>query len=112
MGSRLKPSRSYFTRNKMCPYGQFNLIDRLSSPPAPQKLARPNFFYFVEITFSRNVWCQTPVFILQILFLVRNMLGALNDTPFVDKNKIVINSLPWGNKNYKIKSSQPSHILW
>jgi hypothetical protein len=24
--------------------GQFNLIDRLSSPPAPQKLACPNFF--------------------------------------------------------------------
>jgi hypothetical protein len=34
------------------PLGQFNLIDRLSSPSAPQKLAHPNFFYFVKITFS------------------------------------------------------------
>jgi hypothetical protein len=33
------------------------------------------------------------------------MLGALNDTPFVDKNKIVIDSFSWGNKNYIIKSS-------
>jgi hypothetical protein len=35
------------------------------------------------------------------------MLGALNDTSFIDKNKIIINSFLWENKNYKIKSSQP-----
>jgi hypothetical protein len=29
------------------------------------------------------------------------MLGALNDTPFVDKNKIVINSFSFGKKNIK-----------
>jgi hypothetical protein len=40
------------------------------------------------------------------------MLGALNDTPFVDENKIVINSFSWGNKNYEIKSSNPSHIFF
>jgi hypothetical protein len=39
------------------------------------------------------------------------MLGALNDTPFVDKNKIVINSFSWRNKNYKIKYSHPPHIF-
>jgi hypothetical protein len=75
--------------------GQFNLIDRLSSPPAPQKLACPNFFYFVKITFSGKFWCPTPASIFQILFHiknVKNMLGALNDTSFVDKNKIFINS--------------------
>jgi hypothetical protein len=33
-------------------YGQFNLIDRLSSLPAPQKLARPHFWG--KITFSGN----------------------------------------------------------
>jgi hypothetical protein len=27
------------------------------------------------------------------------MLGVLNQHPFVDKNKIVINSFLWGNKN-------------
>jgi hypothetical protein len=40
------------------------------------------------------------------------MLGALNETPFVDKNRIVINSLSWGNKNYKMKSSHPPYIFW
>jgi hypothetical protein len=40
------------------------------------------------------------------------MLGALNDTPFVDKNKIVTNRFLGGDKNYKIKSSQPPHIFW
>jgi hypothetical protein len=40
------------------------------------------------------------------------LLGALNDTPFVDKNKIVINIVfLWGDKNYKIKSSHPPHIF-
>jgi hypothetical protein len=34
------------------------------------------------------------------------MLGALNDTPFIYKNKIVINSFSWENKNYKTKSIQ------
>jgi hypothetical protein len=95
-------------------YGQLNLIDRLS-PPVPQKLARPNFFYFVKITFPENFWCPTTVFIFQMLFPVRsikkNMLEALDETPFVDKNKIVINSFLWGNKNYKIKSSHPTHIF-
>jgi hypothetical protein len=35
----------------------------------------------------------------------------VNDTPFVDKNKIVINSFFLRNKNYKIKSSHPPHIF-
>jgi hypothetical protein len=41
-------------------YGQFNLTDRLSSPSAPQKLASPNFFYFVKITSSRSFRFPTP----------------------------------------------------
>jgi hypothetical protein len=53
--------------------GQFNLIGRLSSPPVPQKLALPIFFLFLEMTFSGKFWCPTAVFILQILFLVRNV---------------------------------------
>jgi hypothetical protein len=40
------------------------------------------------------------------------MLGALNDTHFVDENKIVINSFSFENKNYKIKSSYPPYIFW
>jgi hypothetical protein len=40
------------------------------------------------------------------------MLGALHNTPFVDIIKIVINSFSWGNKDYKIKSSQPPRIFW
>jgi hypothetical protein len=79
--------------------GQFNLIDRLSFPPAPQKMDYPNFFYFVKITFSGKFQCPTPVFIFEILLLVRNAkntLGALNDTPFVDTYKLVINSISLG----------------
>jgi hypothetical protein len=53
--------------------GQFNLIDRLSSLPTPQKLACPNSLYFVKITFSWKFWCPTPVFIFQMLFQVRNI---------------------------------------
>jgi hypothetical protein len=40
------------------------------------------------------------------------MLGALNDTPFVDKNKIAINNFLWGNINYKTKSFHTPHIFW
>jgi hypothetical protein len=40
------------------------------------------------------------------------MLGALNDTPFIDKNEIIINSFSLGNKNYKIKSSHLPQIFW
>jgi hypothetical protein len=40
------------------------------------------------------------------------MLEALYDTPFVDKNKIFINSFSWGDKNDEIKSSHPPHIFW
>jgi hypothetical protein len=76
-----------------CQLGQFNLIDRLSFPPAPQKLARPNFLKFSINYFFPKIWCPTPVFIFQILFWVKkpqeNMLGALNDTLFVDKNKVI-----------------------
>jgi hypothetical protein len=79
-----------------CELGQFNLIDRLSSPPAPQKLARPNFFYFAKITFSGKFWCPTLAFIFPILIQVRNVKNTykeqLNNTPFVDKHEIVINS--------------------
>jgi hypothetical protein len=66
-----------------------------------------NYFYFEKITISGEFWCPTLVFIFQNLFLVtnvkKNMLGALNDTPFVNKNKIVINSFSLGkNENYEI----------
>jgi hypothetical protein len=38
------------------------------------------------------------------------MLGALNDTPFIDKTKLSSKVFLWGNKNYiKIKSSRPPH---
>jgi hypothetical protein len=76
-------------------------------PARPSKIGPPHLFYFVKITSSGNFWCPTPVYILQILFL-----GVLNDTLFIYKNKIVINSFSWGNKNYKIKSSHPPHIFW
>jgi hypothetical protein len=36
------------------------------------------------------------------------MLGALNDTPFVDKPKLLSIVFLWGNKNYKIKILQPA----
>jgi hypothetical protein len=35
----------------------------------------------------------------------------VNDTPFVENIKIVINSFSRGNKNYKIKSSHLPHIF-
>jgi hypothetical protein len=38
------------------------------------------------------------------------MLGALNDTHFVDKNKIAINVFFFGE--IKIKSSHPTHTFW
>jgi hypothetical protein len=73
-------------------------IHRLS-PPAPQKLARPSFFYFAKITFSGKIWCPTQVsMILFSVIKVKNTLGAKNDTPFVDRNKIVINNLSLGKQ--------------
>jgi hypothetical protein len=38
-----------------------------------------------------------------------HMLGSLDDTPFVDKNKPVINIFSLGKK---ITSSHPPHIFW
>jgi hypothetical protein len=45
----------------------------------------PFFFYFVKNALSRK-----------ILYFTLEMSRALNDTPFVDKNKIVINSFFYG----------------
>jgi hypothetical protein len=39
------------------------------------------------------------------------MLGAFNDIPFVDKNKLSSIIFLWENKNCKIKSSHPPYIF-
>jgi hypothetical protein len=42
---------------------------------------------------------------------VKNTLGALQEAPFVNKKKIVINSFPWGIKINKILPPAPYFLV-
>jgi hypothetical protein len=89
------------------PLGQFNLIDRLSSLPAPQKLARLIFFYFVKVAFSGKFWCPTPAFIFQILLRLKTLRTHVRINTKLSSIVFI-----WRNKNYKIKSSYPPYIFF
>ena len=96
--------------------GQFNLIDRLSwSPPAPQKLASPNFLYFVKITFFGKFGVQPQYLYYLFHFQLetsKTRVRSKNDTRFVIKTKLPSIIFLWGYKNYEIKSSHLPHIFW
>jgi hypothetical protein len=81
-----------------------------------QKLARPIFFYFVKnVVFRKILESNLDIYISNFIPSEKgqeHMFVALNDTHFVNKHKIFINSFSLGNRNYEIKSSHPLHILW
>lgn len=62
---------SYITKcDTSTKLGQLKLIDRFSSPPAPLKSFRPNFFYFEKFTISGFCSFSLPVTVDNFVSLI------------------------------------------